>query len=914
MAFFSEPHVTHEKHVALRNFKLGEIVDKIIKCFVMLVLLSVVSLPTVDIRAYSSSSRAVTVGGNLSTGGGDASTSLEGMANAIVIGVKSGLSGASKLADVVARFGGRIVNNVTVGSEPLAVVVDMPLGGVSLFEREAQASGLVRYIEPNVVFRAQFVPGDPYYPNQWALPTIKADWAWNTTTGNHSILVGVIDTGIDYNHPDLAPNYNASGYNWVDSDADPMDDNGHGTHVAGTIAAVLNNGQGIAGLAQVQVMAEKGLNASGYGNEVDLAHAIYDAVYKGAKILNLSWGSNEGSELIHEAIQYAYAHGVLIVAAAGNGGSAMRMYPAAYSEVIAVTATDQSDLPADFTSYGDWVELAAPGVSILSTLPTSHVVLNDPPYSKNLDYDYLSGTSMASPHVAGLGALIWSRFPNATRDWVRAQLRYTADDLGTPGFDQYYGYGRINAENAVEQAPPMHDVLIFNLEKPSGIQPGDVVVFNLTVLNFGTSDEQNVTGELFIDGNLQSSAQIGSLSAGLSWTTGFLWNPQAEGTFNITLYVVPVTGEANIDNNRLAEEVSVQQMLSLNPSQGPAGTKTVVIGVGFSPLSQIMVAFNDALVGFTATDVLGSFEFTFNVPFSDAGAQDVKASDSVGISASSVFTVVDTTPLVVQVDVGTIHFIQETADFFAQTTFKGQAVDATITQATLYKPDGSVENLAVQHVSTGLYEIPYTLVGNQTGTYTLVVEASYATNTIQANGTSFKSFLVSSTLTLMDQEVVDMNGSIARVQTDLGLIELNLTAMNAQVIDIKDGVANVQTDLGFVKLNLTSINATLDSIFLNVEAMNGSVATIETTIGAMKGTITSMNDNVATILVPGVGQIKADVSGFKETGVWTVTQYLILAIAAVAAVAAILTVLTLRRRKKSESTTNPQAPPPQVLS
>jgi hypothetical protein len=292
----------------------------------------------------------------------------------------------------------------------------------------------------------------------------------------------------------------------------------------------------------------------------------------------------------------------------------------------------------------------------------------------------------------------------------------------------------------------------------------------------------------------------------------------------------------------------------------------------------------------------------------------VKASDSVGISASSVFTVVDTTPLVVQVDVGTIHFIQETVDFYAQATFKGQAVDATITQATLYKPDGSVENLAVQHVSTGLYKIPYTLVGNQTGTYTLVVEASYATNAIQANGTSFKSFLVSSTLTLMDQEVVDMNGSIAKVQTDLGLMELNLTAMNAQVIGIKDGVANVQTDLGFVNLNLTSINVTLDSIFLNVEAINGSAATIETTIGAMNGTITSMNGSVATILVPGVGQIKEDVSGFKETGVWTVTHYLILAIAAVAAVAAILTVLTLRRKKKSESTTNPQAPPPQVLS
>jgi thermitase len=873
--------------------------DRIVKRFVMLVLLAILSVSSVGVEACADSLMEKTVAG---------SASLSNETNDLVIGVKNGLSGANGLAGVVAMFGGRIINRVTLGGEPLAIVANVPSDNISLFESEAQTSGLARYFEPNVEFKAQFVPNDPYWSFQWGPQKIEADWAWNMTMGNRSILVAVVDTGIDYNHPDIAANYNASGYDWVNNDSDPMDDNGHGTVCAGIIAAVINNSIGIAGMAQVQIMAEKGLDANGTGYEDNLANAIYDAIEKGANILSLSWGGDQDSQLIHEAIQYAYSKNVLIVAAAGNQASDTKFYPAAYPEVVSVVATDQNDNLASFSEYGDWIELSAPGVDILSTMPTYRVTLNDYGYAMN--YDYLSGTSMACAYVAGLGALVWSQFPNATRDWVRAQMRYTADDLGSPGFDPYYGYGRINARRAVEQVPPLHDVLILDWEKPNIIVPGDIVYFNLTVLNFGSSDEQNVTAELFVDSNIQFTSTLGVLPAGSSWTTSLVWNPQVEGTFNVTLYVVPVPGEAMIGSNEVSEEILVQQMLSLNPSEGPAGTRVVATGVSFSPSSQVMITFNDAFVGFTVTDALGSFDFTFNVPFSSAGTQVVKAVDSAGINASSDFTVVDTTPLSVQIDVGSILFIYETATFYVQTTFEGEAVNATVADATLYEPDGTFENLVAEQVSTGLYKIPYTLMANETGTYTLVVEASYITDTIQANGTSLKSFLVSNTLTLMDQNVVAMDGSIASVQTDLGLIDVNLTAIYAQVINVTDGVANVQTDLGLIKIDLASINATLGSIFLKVEAVNGDVATIQTTIGTMNGTITSINSNVATILVPGVGQIKADVSGFKVTAeVWTLTQYLILAIAAVAGVGAILTLLTLRRRKKSETTANPEAPP-----
>jgi len=859
------------------------------KTLVMAILLAILFVSCIGVGAH-----IPLFTGSIANGG----SSLANGESELVIGVKNGVSGVNELAEVVATFGGRIVNKVTAGREPLAIVADLPINSVSSFEMEVQTSGLEQYLEPNMAFKAQFVPNDPNYTLQWALPKISADWAWNTTTGNRSILVAVIDTGIDYNHPDLAANYNASGYDWVNNDSNPMDDNGHGTHVAGIIAAVLNNSIGIAGMAQVQIMAEKGLDATGTGYEDNLANAITDAVEKGANILNLSWGGDQDSQLIHAAIQYAYSHGVLVVAAAGNYASDAKFYPAAYSEVVSVAATDQFDYPATFSNYGNWVELSAPGVDIYSTYP-------------NDSYAYMSGTSMACPYASGLAALIWSEFPNATRDWVRAQMRYTADDLGPPGFDPYYGYGRIDARRAVEQGPPAHDVLIFDLEGPSSIAPGDIVDFTLTVLNFGSSDEQNVIAELLVDNNVQfTSIDYGVLPAGSSWTTDLVWNPQVEGTFNVTFYVVPVSGEAMIGNNVLSEEILVQQMLSLNPSEGPAGTTVVAAGIDFSPLSEVMVTFNDALIGYTTTDAQGGFEFTFDVPFSGAGTQIVKALDSEGINASSAFTVVDTTPLSVQIDVGTIHFIGETADFYAQITFKGQAVDATSILPTLYEPDGSVENLSVQHISTGFYEVSFTLSGNLTGTYSLVVDANYVTDMVQANGTSFKSFLVSSTLTLMDQEVVGINGSVANLETNLGQIEVNLTAIYAQVMNISDGVADVQTDLGLIKINLASMNITLSSIFLGVEAINGDVATIKTTIGTMNGTIVSMNDNVATILVPGVGQIKADVSELKKTGeIWTVTQYLLLAIAAVAAVGVVLALLLLNRRKKTETASNLQTPP-----
>jgi parallel beta-helix repeat protein len=462
----------------------------------------------------------------------------------------------SELVDIIVSCGGEVVNTVAVNGKINAVIADIPLVARSNFVSEVEIRELPRYIEPNVMFCVDFVPNDPDWQKQWGPQKIEANWAWNTTKGDPSILVAVIDTGIDWNHPDLAANYVPLGYDWVNDDPNPMDDSGHGTHCAGIIAAVLNNSIGIAGLAQVRIMAEKAFNARGSGDDVDCAKAIVHAVDQGADVLSLSWGGYGESTLIHEAVEYAYDHGVLVIAAAGNDITECKHYPAGYEEVVAVTATDESDNPASFTNFGDWVEVAAPGVDIYSTMPTYHVTLNNGGVPMN--YGYLSGTSMACPHVAGVAALIWSQFPNMTRDQVRAQMRYTTDDLGNPGFDEYYGYGRINARAAVEQVMPEHDVVLLDWNVPCVLRPLDTVTINSTLLNFGASNQSAVTMQLLVNGSVVDSKFIDHLASGASTMVSWLWSPAVEGKHNVTLYVGPVDGETSTENNILSRHVTVK--------------------------------------------------------------------------------------------------------------------------------------------------------------------------------------------------------------------------------------------------------------------------------------------------------------------------------------------------------------------
>jgi type VII secretion-associated serine protease mycosin len=278
------------------------------------------------------------------------------------------------------------------------------------------------------------------------LQKINAAQAWQSCYQGQGVTVAVVDTGIDLYHPDLQANL-VTGKSFVAGVSSPDDDYGHGTHVAGIVAAVANNG-GIIGVAPAaRLMPVKVLDDQGSGSIYDVAEGIEWAADHGARVVNLSLGSVSDSATLADVVDYAYNKGVLLVAAGGNCGGAsyylngcdyqnQPIYPAAYADVMAVAATDSSDARSSFSTQGSYIEIAAPGSSI---------------YSTYLDGGYatLSGTSMATPHVAGLAALIWSQNPGWSNRQVRARIRDTAQDLGAAGWDEQYGYGRIDAAAAM---------------------------------------------------------------------------------------------------------------------------------------------------------------------------------------------------------------------------------------------------------------------------------------------------------------------------------------------------------------------------------------------------------------------------------------------------------------------------------
>lgn len=277
----------------------------------------------------------------------------------------------------------------------------------------------------------------------WGVDRVDAELVWPSGNTGDPVKVGIIDTGISLTHPDLAANVKG-GVNTINPMKSAKDDNGHGSHVAGTVAA-LNNTQGVVGVAPAaDLYAIKVLSASGSGYVSDIIEGLDWAIANGMDVVNMSLGTASDIQSFHDAVASTQAAGVVVVAAAGNSGGAVN-YPGAYPEVIGVSATDSSNVLASFSSRGPEVDLAAPGVSIYSTY-------------KGTGYATLSGTSMASPHVAGVAALllntpVGSYDADADGSWdpdeVQTKLQDRATDLGAVGYDTLYGYGLVNAAAAV---------------------------------------------------------------------------------------------------------------------------------------------------------------------------------------------------------------------------------------------------------------------------------------------------------------------------------------------------------------------------------------------------------------------------------------------------------------------------------
>ncbi len=442
-------------------------------------------------------------------------------------------------------------------------------------------SPLVESASPDFVYRALMQPNDPLFKYQWHLDNsvnggIHMKEAWNSETGDPAVVVAVIDTGVafeDYGSyrraPDLAQTSFVTGYDFANADSHPNDDNGHGTHVTGTIAQSTNNSRGVAGVAfGCSIMPVKVLDSEGSGSLTAVTQGIIYATDHGANVINMSLGaSQDPGTTMRNAVAYAYNHGVTVVCASGNNDGAV-LYPAAYDQYcIAVGATRYDETRAPYSNYGSSLDLVAPGGDttvdqngdgyvdgILQQ--TFNPDTKDP---ADFSYWFFSGTSMATPHVAGVAALLISKSGRSDPDYLRKILERTADDLGSAGRDQYYGHGLVNAAAALRALYPGIDRI-----NPASSQVEQVVT---------------IAGVSFGDTQGSSYVSFGSTKATeyTSWSDSSIVVKVPAGISGLAQ--VTVTTYMGTSSNFAFGIVPVLD--GINPTAGVAGQVVTVAGNSF---------------------------------------------------------------------------------------------------------------------------------------------------------------------------------------------------------------------------------------------------------------------------------------------------------------------------------------------
>lgn len=473
---------------------------------------------------------------------GDIATAFEGL----------GLTGAAKMfpnhSGNENGLGRIVIVNYSSDRDPYSVALQIK-----------KVKG-IQWAEPKFLYKFCFIPNDPFYGSQWALPKISAPLAWDISKGDTSVIIAIDDTGVYWDHPDLGANiwrnWNEIPANGIDDDNngfvddirgwdfgglngtpdnDPREDRpDHGTHVAGIASAVTNNGVGISSIGfNCKIMPVKtsrddvrtgtGQALISYGNE-----GIVYAADNGAKVINTSWGGYGYSVLSQEIINYAVAKGSLVVAAAGNDMSTAPFYPASYKGVISVASTESNDVKSGFSNYGRNIDVAAPGNNIYSTW-------------QNNTYIVLGGTSMASPLTAGLAGLIASKFPAYNAIQVGEQLRVNADNLDAinPSLQYLIGSGRINAFNALNNtnSVSVRAVDIAYSDAPPGgngdgiFQAGETISVGIQFINYlSPAAALSITLE---NKNSFTVIQNGSFNAGAVGTMEQFNNYSSKFTFTI---------------------------------------------------------------------------------------------------------------------------------------------------------------------------------------------------------------------------------------------------------------------------------------------------------------------------------------------------------------------------------------------
>ena len=332
-------------------------------------------------------------------------------------------------------------NSQVIAQYPLTkVMVAKPKQNIDpkTWVHQIEQSAAIDYIQVNQRYKAANAPDDPLLSNQKYLQQIHMEQAWDVETENTALTIAIIDTGVDLKHRDLMDHL-VPGVNLINSAKSPQDDNGHGTSVAGVIAAVANNDTGVAGILwKARIMPIKALEADGTGDEASLGEGITYAVSHGAKIVVLSLGLNKFSPFMQSIVKNAEDQGVLVIAAAGNEGNSVK-YPAAYSTVLAVGGVDGDNIVVGSSNFGPELDIVAPW-RVFTT-------------ANGGGYEYRDGTSLAAPQVAAVCALVWKKYPQMKPYQLRNLIRQTAEDLGSPGWDSHYGYGLLRADLALKEIP-----------------------------------------------------------------------------------------------------------------------------------------------------------------------------------------------------------------------------------------------------------------------------------------------------------------------------------------------------------------------------------------------------------------------------------------------------------------------------
>jgi hypothetical protein len=420
------------------------------------------------------------------------------------------------------RSQGLVAEKTLAGSQ-ITIATFQHKGRETAIANILKNSGYVEFAEPDYAVPPTLQPNDPGFGNQWHHSNVNSQQAWNITTGSNSVLVGVCDTGFDVNHPDLGPNLRTDlAYNAQDGSTYIYDANGHGTGTAGTLGAVGNNATGVAGvnwdvdIIPVRIVISNG-NSSAYIST--MAICIEYAADNGARVVNLSYGGIQYAT-IDSAAQYLRSHNGLLFMSAGNDYEEFASYPD-YTSFIGVGATDQNNNKADFSNWGTFVDITAPGVSILTTYP-------------NNQYVYYSGTSFSSPLAAGIAALMVAANPSITVDELENGIFSTAVDIGESGDDNVFGHGLIDAQAAVNYA-----LNLVSNEVPVAVISEMASSYNIdeTITFIGSPSFDN-------DGSISSYAwDFGNDETRIGETVQYAY--PAGGDFTVTLTVTDDAGAMN---------------------------------------------------------------------------------------------------------------------------------------------------------------------------------------------------------------------------------------------------------------------------------------------------------------------------------------------------------------------------------